>query len=109
MASAGQLPDWPRMLTREMAAAYVGVSVDVFDDEVRAGQWPAGRPRGAKGGRLTWDRKLLDAAEDRRSGLLAVPAGEEDVVDVVAADAWKERIRAATPQQRPERRQKAPA
>ena len=50
---------FPRHLNRELAAAYVGVSVDVFDDEVRAGMWPAGERRGRKGGRHTWDRALL--------------------------------------------------
>src|ERR1700756_5104424 len=31
------LPDWPKYLSREEAARYLGVSVDVFDDELRAG------------------------------------------------------------------------
>ncbi len=58
------LPGWPRHLTRELAAAYVGVSVSVFDDEVRQGVWPPPRRRGAKGGKHTWDRLLLDRASD---------------------------------------------
>jgi hypothetical protein len=55
-----ELPDWPRYLSRQEAARYLGVSVDVFDDEVRAGTWPAGIRRGAKGGLLSWDKRLLD-------------------------------------------------
>lgn len=67
------LPFWPRYLTRAQAAAYVGVSVDVFDDEVQAGDWPPARRRGGKGGRLTWDRLLLDRMADAASGLLHTP------------------------------------
>jgi len=65
----GELPDWPRMLGREEAARYLGVSDDVFDQEVRAGLWPPALRRGARGGRLTWDRLALDRAADRASGL----------------------------------------
>ena len=32
-----ELPNWPRYLSRHEAARYSGVSVDVFDNEVRAG------------------------------------------------------------------------
>jgi hypothetical protein len=64
----------PRFLSREEAAAYVGVSVDTFTAEVAAGQWPMPRKRGVKGFRVTWDRCLLDAFADRDSGLAAAPA-----------------------------------
>lgn len=67
--SLSELPSWPRDLSRDEAARYLGVSVDVFDDEVSAGLWPQARRRGGKGGRLTWDRRALDAAADRDSGL----------------------------------------
>jgi hypothetical protein len=63
------LPFWPRYLSREEAARYVGVGPDVFDDEVDGGHWPHARRRGGKGGRLTWDRLALDAAADRDSGI----------------------------------------
>jgi hypothetical protein len=66
-----EMPDWPRFMVRELAAAYVGVSPNVFDKEVAAGMWPKARLRGAKGGLLTWDRVLLDAAADRDAGLAA--------------------------------------
>ncbi|MEJ0020697.1 MAG: DNA-binding protein [Acetobacteraceae bacterium] len=62
------LPYWPRYLSRDEAARYLGVSVDVFDDEVRAGDWPRGTPRGSRGGRLTWDRHVLDGVADSRAG-----------------------------------------
>lgn len=63
--------DWPgpepRYLNRQQAAAYLGVSTTTFDEEVAAGLWPQARRRGAKGRRLTWDRKLLDSFADRDS------------------------------------------
>jgi hypothetical protein len=74
----GELPDWPRMLGREEAARYLGVSDDVFDQEVRAGLWPPALRRGLRGGRLTWDRLALDRAADRASGL-DQPAFEQGV------------------------------
>ena len=91
--AASSLPSClpPRCLTREQAAAYVGVCADVFDAEVKAGMWPAGRPRGAKGGKLTWDRLLLDAAQDRHSGLVAAA---EPIVALHNAEsaAWEARL-----------------
>lgn len=59
----------PRYLSREEAAAYLGVSPETFDREVEAGWWPSARRRGEKGTRLTWDRLALDAAADQASGL----------------------------------------
>jgi hypothetical protein len=63
------LPFWPRYLSRDEAARYVGVSAEMFDEEVAGGHWPGPRRRGRAGGRLTWDRLLLDAAADRDSGI----------------------------------------
>jgi hypothetical protein len=66
----------PRFLSREQAAAYVGVSATLFDSEVRAGLWPQPLVRGASAGRLTWDRCALDAWANAASGLhhaLAAP------------------------------------
>jgi hypothetical protein len=103
------LPGWPRCLGRGQAAAYLGVSIDTFDAEVRAGYWPGPERRGAKGGRLTWDRMLLDAAQDRRSRLQVDPAAETDDPDPtsIGADAWKERIRVTPAHQRPQGRSQA--
>lgn len=65
----------PRFLSREQAAAYVGIGVHLFNREVKLGIWPPARIRGEAGGRLTWDRKLLDLYADRDSGIeLATPA-----------------------------------
>lgn len=60
-------PDWPRWLSQEQAAAYVGVSINTFAEEVAAGLWPKPMRRGKA--RLTWDRNLLDAASDLESGI----------------------------------------
>lgn len=67
-------PNWPRYMSRQVAAAYVGVSTDLWDDEVRRGLWPQPRRRGYSGKRVTWDRRLLDLAADRDSGLTAQAA-----------------------------------
>jgi hypothetical protein len=77
------MPDLlPRFLSREDAARYLGVCVDSFDAEVRAGMWPAGVARGAKGGRLMWDKAALDATVDRISGLAnALPDNPRDAWD----------------------------
>jgi hypothetical protein len=66
-----RLPGWPRYLSRELAAAYVGVSPTLFDQEVEQGIWPRPERRGTKGGRVTWDRCLIDLRGNRRSGILS--------------------------------------
>ena len=70
----------PRGLSREQAAAYVGVSARMFDFLVQSKDMP--EPRRLRG-RVVWDRHELDAAFDRlpyRHG----HAGPEDVAD----DVW---------------------
>lgn len=113
MASTFQMPDWPRYLTREQAALYLGVSTDTFSAEVHAGQWPCGRTRGEKGGKLTWDRKLLDREADRFAGLdqpvevgHAQPEGE---ASDPAVQALIQRIDGQTAQHGRQRRQQAAA
>jgi predicted DNA-binding transcriptional regulator AlpA len=63
----------PRFLTREQAAAYLGVGVTTFDHEVAKGMWPRPMRRGARAARVTWDRMALDAVADRAAGLSAPP------------------------------------
>ena len=97
-AALTDLPFWPRCLSREEAARYVGVGVDVFDAEVKAGIWPLGRARGARGGRVTWDRLALDAAEDLRSGFTPTAATQPGPQPADAEAAlWERRISGATP------------
>jgi predicted DNA-binding transcriptional regulator AlpA len=74
----------PRFLTRDQAAAYLGVGVTTFDQEVAKGMWPQPMRRGQRATRVTWDRLALDAAADRAAGLSApVP-----VVTRAARTSW---------------------
>jgi hypothetical protein len=54
----------PRLLTRDQAAAYCGLSVQGFSDWVRRGRLP-----GPITGTIRWDLKAIDAALDLASGL----------------------------------------
>ena len=74
LADIKDCPGWPRWLSAEQAAAYVGVAVNTFLWEVEQGKWAKPEKRGPKGARLTWDRALLDAASNLRSGI--TPANE---------------------------------
>lgn len=49
----------PRGLSREEAAAYIGVSASLFDRMVKEGKMPNPKRYGA---RVIWDRFQLDAA-----------------------------------------------
>lgn len=97
------LPAWPRFLSREESARFVGVSPTVFDEEVRAGMWPPPMRRGAGRGRLTWDRNMLELAADRASGLEGVagpavtgPAHSEEeaarALDMINATSTRNRV-----------------
>ena len=95
-ASLAELPFWPRYLSRDEAARYLGVSVDVFDDEVRAGLWPEGIARGKRGGRLTWDRSVLDRTADGRAGLLSTASPLPGHIPVdPGVEAWERRLSGA--------------
>ena len=71
---AAALPNWPRLLSVELAAAYVGVSKTTFLVGV-GNTWP--RPI-RHGKRALWDRARLDRTVDAMSGLPASSAPEED-------------------------------
>jgi hypothetical protein len=58
----------PRGLSREQAAAYIGVSPSLFDILVRDGRMPAPKRINA---RTVWDRLQLDGAFD------ALPSSDE--------------------------------
>ncbi len=60
-ASLATLP--PRILIREAAAAYVGVSANTFDSMVEQGTMP--HPKMLYGKRKGWDVRELDTAIDR--------------------------------------------
>ena len=81
MAVTGRLPEnIPRRgLTRKQAAEYVGVSITTFDMLVKAGQLP--KPLPLDHGHMLFDRKALDLALDRLSGLT-----DDIMVDATALD-----------------------
>jgi len=89
------LPFWPRYLSREEAARYVGVSTAVFETEVARGIWPSAMRRGSRGGGpLTWDRIALDKAADRASGLeeAAGPVASSPAISERDAAFWMEKL-----------------
>ncbi len=59
----------PRGLSREQAAAYIGVSASLFDEMVKDGRMPKPKRPNA---RTIWDRQQLDRAFDR------LPGGDND-------------------------------
>ena len=67
-----RLPAWPRLLSVELAAAYLSISRAHFLDGVKAGRWPAPIRHGK---RTLWDRQRLDGLVDVLSGLAAPSAG----------------------------------
>lgn len=70
LAAAG-IPS--RGLSTGEAAAYVGLSERSFLAEVQAGRYPNALP--LKTDRLVWDRRALDIALDKLSGLITSPLG----------------------------------
>lgn len=73
LADIENLPNWPRILSEEQAAAYVGVSRETFRQRVQDGIYPQQR----EGKRVLYDRKVVDRIEDQRSGLLGTDSPED--------------------------------
>jgi predicted DNA-binding transcriptional regulator AlpA len=69
------LPGWPRGLSVEMAAAYVGLSPTTIQAERRAGRFPP--PIHLTVGRLVWLRDDLDRWLDEKAGRVVVGDGSE--------------------------------
>lgn len=65
----------PRLLTREQAAAYCGLSVNGFSEWVKSGRLP-----GPILGTARWDLKAIDIALDSASGI---------GIGSLALDQWK--------------------
>jgi predicted DNA-binding transcriptional regulator AlpA len=59
MKGMAHLPYWPRVLRRELAATYLGLSPSAFDNAVNEGTLPAPVP--VYGTVKGWDRADLDA------------------------------------------------
>jgi hypothetical protein len=68
----------PRCLAREEAAAYCGLSPEGFDEWVKRGIVPGPLP-----GTQRWDRRAIDLALDRASGIATISGS--------AFDEWKAR------------------
>jgi hypothetical protein len=69
----------PRGLTRRDAAAYCGLSSEGFNAWVKRGIVPGPIP-----GTQRWDRRAIDLALDRASGIVTI-------VDGAAYDNWRTR------------------
>ncbi len=63
---AATLPDWPRGLREDLAAAYIGVSVGTLRDGAKTGNMPA--PMRITPGRKVWLRDVLDKWLDQKTG-----------------------------------------
>lgn len=89
-ADIGELPNWPRLLSREQAAAYVGLSPNQFIEEVENGAFPQAVRLLSVTRRALWDRLELDAVISAQSRILG--AGENSYEARKAA--WQRRIQA---------------
>lgn len=76
MKGAAAIPYWPRILRRENAAAYLGLSASLFDREVAEGRLPP--PVTICATVKGWDRHTLDAWIDERSAAQTAPANDWD-------------------------------
>ena len=65
---------WPRGLSREKAAQYIGIGTSKFDEMVKDGRMPSPKTINS---RVVWDRHRLDAAFD-------------DLAERVQANPWDE-------------------
>lgn len=78
MTAAVPLPIVPRILRRELAALYVGMSASSWDAEVAAGRAP--KPVQMTSGIKGWDRLDLDAyVEDRKAASCLMPNAWDEV------------------------------
>ncbi len=76
MRGRAALPYWPRVLRRELAAAYVGICAGTLDIEVREGRAPppVALTKTVKG----WDRDDLDRWIDERKAAQSAPVNPWD-------------------------------
>jgi predicted DNA-binding transcriptional regulator AlpA len=66
----------PRLMSGKDAAAYCGVTPETFSKWVADGRAPKPLP-----GSRRWDRKAIDLALDKASGILPAPISKEDQQD----------------------------
>ena len=72
------LPILPRILRRDLAALYLGLSESTLAAEVKAGRLPA--PVSITSGVKGWDRHDLDRWIEERKAAQAAPVNEWDAV-----------------------------
>ena len=73
----------PRLIGREAAAAYLGISPGLFDVLVKAGRLPPPKKLGER--RLLWDVRELDAAVDCWPPLVPEVESDRSWEDIDAA------------------------
>lgn len=66
-----------RLLSRVQAAAYVNLSPNQFDEEVKAGTFPSPFPL-ARTRRVLWDKAALDRALDARMSVTVEVEGFDE-------------------------------
>ena len=75
---AAPLPIVPRIMRRDLAAMYLGISASTFDVEVKARRLPA--PVSITNGVKGWDRHDLDQWIEERKAAQASPINAWDEV-----------------------------
>jgi hypothetical protein len=81
-------PHWPRGLRRVLAAAYIGVSLSVWDSMVASATMPAAK---RFNGRTIWDKVAVDRAFDLLDGGLPLDEHGEEIYNFEAgppANEW---------------------
>jgi len=81
----------PRCLSRQQAAEYLGISPELLDREVAAGNIK----RLKIGRRVVFDRTALDHSLDNKSGLLTPATSASAVPSPSGKEAWLKAIRNA--------------
>lgn len=76
--------DWPRLLTRQKAAEYLGMKVSRFEARVRGGHLPKPVPFGNP---QLWDREALDRAIDRLSHVRRIKGEQPQDMEAAALGA----------------------
>ena len=77
--NATALPDWPRILRAELAAAYCGVSEGTFRTMVKNGLYP--NPVIKRRGVVAWDKAQIDKRIDQMGTGDAVSKDTDEEID----------------------------
>jgi hypothetical protein len=80
-AANDNVPNWPRGLSRSLAARYIGFSLPAWDKMVLAGEMP--KPKRAYG-RTIWDKIAVDRAFELLDGGSATDTAGETIYEFAA-------------------------